>query len=165
MINVHKFVFLYFLFFLLLFSYATVSVNATEEKYVIFIDPGHGGMDGGCSYEDLIEKNVNQNIGLKLRDVLEEKGAISAETAMYLAKNVRILSDSNIGVGITGIAGPDGGTPKKPVGTVCFGVYLNGKLDSKTVSFGSIGRNEVRNEASKYIFRALDYLLKKEENN
>ena len=38
MINVHKFVFLYFLFFLLLFSYATVSVNATEEKYVIFID-------------------------------------------------------------------------------------------------------------------------------
>ena len=66
--------FLYFLFFLLLFSYATVSVNATEEKYVIFIDPGHGGMDGGCSYEDLIEKNVNLNIGLKLRDVLEEKG-------------------------------------------------------------------------------------------
>ena len=31
-------------------------------------------MDGGCSYEDLIEKNVNLNIGLKLRDVLEEKG-------------------------------------------------------------------------------------------
>ena len=70
----HKFVFVYFLFFLLLFSYETINVNANEDKYLIYIDPGHGGMDGGCSFGDLIEKNVNLKIGLTLKDVLESKG-------------------------------------------------------------------------------------------
>lgn len=74
MIVLHKFVFVYFLFFLLLFSYETISVNANEEKNIIYIDPGHGGMDGGCSFEDLIEKNVNLKIGLALKEILEEKG-------------------------------------------------------------------------------------------
>jgi N-acetylmuramoyl-L-alanine amidase len=73
-IVLHKFVFVYFLFFLLLFSYETISVNANEEKNIIYIDPGHGGMDGGCSFEDLIEKNVNLKIGLALKEILEEKG-------------------------------------------------------------------------------------------
>ncbi|MEE0929216.1 MAG: competence/damage-inducible protein A [Acutalibacteraceae bacterium] len=50
-------------------------------------------------------------------DVLEEYGAISPETAMYLAKNVRILSGSDIGVGITGNAGPSA-SENKPVGLV-----------------------------------------------
>ena len=73
-IILHKFVFVYFLFFLLLFSYETINVNANEDKYLIYIDPGHGGMDGGCSFGDLIEKNVNLKIGLTLKDVLESKG-------------------------------------------------------------------------------------------
>ena len=38
----------------------------------IIIDPGHGGMDGGCSHEELIEKNINLKIGLKLKKILED---------------------------------------------------------------------------------------------
>lgn len=70
----HKFVFLYFLFFLMIFSYLNINVDASEDKNIVFIDPGHGGMDGGCSYNELVEKNINLQIGLLLKEVLEESG-------------------------------------------------------------------------------------------
>ncbi len=54
-------------------------------------------------------------------DVLMEEGAISAETAMYLAKNVRMLSDADIGVGITGNAGPTA-SENKPIGLVYIAI-------------------------------------------
>ena len=98
-------------------------------------------------------------------ETIKEFGVVSEEVAREMAQGVAKASGAEVGVGITGIAGPDGGTPEKPVGTVCFGFFINGRLDSKTVNFGSIGRNEVRQEASRYIFRALDYLLKEEEEN
>jgi nicotinamide-nucleotide amidase len=50
--------------------------------------------------------------------VLEEKGAVSEEVVMQMAIAVRKKLKSDIGVSISGIAGPDGGTPEKPVGTV-----------------------------------------------
>lgn len=56
--------------------------------------------------------------------LLEEKGAVCAEVAGFMAKGVTIISDSDIGVGITGIAGPGGGTPQKPVGLVYIAVYM-----------------------------------------
>jgi len=52
------------------------------------------------------------------KKTLEEKGAISAECAEEMAKGVRELLDSDIGIATTGIAGPTGGTPEKPVGLV-----------------------------------------------
>ena len=70
----HKFVFLYFLVFLLIFSYLNVKVEAKEDENVVFIDAGHGGLDGGCSFKDLVEKDVNLKIALKLKTILEEDG-------------------------------------------------------------------------------------------
>ena len=54
--------------------------------------------------------------------ILTQHGAVSAQTAQALAQGVRSRSASTYGIGITGIAGPDGGTPEKPVGTVFFAI-------------------------------------------
>jgi len=54
-------------------------------------------------------------------ETIEQKGAVSESVAYQLAKNVRILADTDIGIGVTGIAGPTGGTKEKPVGLVYIG--------------------------------------------
>ena len=58
----HKFVFLYFLVFLLVFSYLNIRVDAEENKNIVFIDPGHGGLDGGCNFKDLVEKEIRKKL-------------------------------------------------------------------------------------------------------
>ncbi len=50
--------------------------------------------------------------------IIAAEGAVSAKVAVLLAKNVRKIAKTDIGIGITGIAGPAGGTLRKPVGTV-----------------------------------------------
>jgi nicotinamide-nucleotide amidase len=50
--------------------------------------------------------------------LIEEKGAVSAEVALALAQGIRERTGATLGVGVTGIAGPSGGTPEKPVGLV-----------------------------------------------
>ncbi len=54
--------------------------------------------------------------------LLASVGAVSEPVAAAMAEGVRRVLGADIGVGITGIAGPDGGTEEKPVGTVCFSV-------------------------------------------
>ncbi len=68
-------------------------------------------------------------------DVLKEHGAVSKETALELAKNVRHLAQANIGIGVTGIAGPTGAMPSKPVGTVFIAVSIAHNLYFKKFNF------------------------------
>ncbi len=73
---------------------------------------------GVCSYANNIKEKI---LGVSADD-LAEKGAVSAEVAVQMAKGVREISGADIGISTTGIAGPTGGTDKKPVGTVFIGV-------------------------------------------
>ena len=55
-------------------------------------------------------------------EMIEAKGAVSSEVALALADGVRKFTGATLGIGITGIAGPSGGTPEKPVGLVHIGI-------------------------------------------
>ena len=70
------------------------------------------------SYDNTVKMN---QVGVLPR-TLEVKGAVSPETAAEMAAGVRKKLKTNIGVGITGIAGPGGGTAAKPVGLVYIAV-------------------------------------------
>ena len=110
------------------------------------------------SYITYASESKVKLLGVKA-DTIEKFGVVSEEVAHQMAEGAAKKSGAEIGVGITGFAGPRGENDEKPVGTVCFGVYINGVVDSKTVCFGEIGRNEVREEAAKYVFSILDQLL------
>lgn len=75
--------------------------------------------------------------------LLEEKGAVSAECASAMAKGIRSRSGSDLGVAVTGIAGPDGGSEDKPVGTVFISLAAPDGCWTKRFQFNG-DRNEVR---------------------
>lgn len=64
-------------------------------------------------------------------DTLRRYGAVSEETVKEMAAGVRARLGSDIGVAVTGVAGPDGGTPVTPVGTACLGLAMDGTLVSR----------------------------------
>jgi nicotinamide-nucleotide amidase len=80
-------------------------------------------------------------------DTLAVHGAVSEETAREMATGVRARVGATVGVGITGIAGPDGGTPEKPVGTVCIAADVGGAVRSFRASM--VGdRHEIRQRSA-----------------
>ena len=73
-------------------------------------------------------------------------GAVSKETATQMAVGALERADVDLAVSITGIAGPGGATPRKPVGLVHFAAAgRSGRLIHHERRFGDIGRAEVRN--------------------
>ena len=84
------------------------------------------------------------------RSVLAAHGAVSEAVAAAMARGALWRSRSQLALAVTGIAGPDGGTADKPVGTVCFGwATAGGELRQATVRFGG-DRAQVRLQAARH---------------
>lgn len=92
-------------------------------------------------------------------DAIEKFGVVSEEVAKEMCMGVAKTAGCNVGVGVTGVAGPGGGTDKKPVGMVCFGFYIDGNIKTFTKQFGALGRNNVRNASVNFVFKTLNELL------
>lgn len=78
-------------------------------------------------------------------DMLADFGAVSEPVARAMAEGAIAFSEADIGVGITGVAGPGGGTPMKPVGYVHVAAARRGRLTLHQVfRFGDVGRIQIR---------------------
>lgn len=87
-------------------------------------------------------------------ELIQAKGAVSSEVAIALAEGIRRRVGSTLGVGITGVAGPSGGSEEKPVGTVHIGVAHAGGVKERGMRFPG-DRESIRWQASQ---AALDML-------
>ena len=90
--------------------------------------------------------------------MLKEHGAVSEPVAVAMAQGVAARSQTSVGVGITGIAGPDGGTPEKPVGTVVVAVSAGGETKVRTLKlFG--GRDMIKFQSAQAAMNMLRLMI------
>ncbi len=107
-------------------------------------------MEGAITYSN--ETKIKR-LGVK-EETLENYGAVSEETAREMASGIARAANTDIGISVTGVAGPDGGTEEKPVGLVYIGLYIKGEVKVKKLRmFGD--RQKVRNRT---VVSALDWL-------
>ncbi len=135
-----------------------VAESCTGGKVAAAITDIPGASDvfgcGVCAYSNDIKQKL-LNVSAK---TLADHGAVSAETAREMAAGVRALSGADIGISITGIAGPGGGSAEKPVGLVWFGVNCAAFQETSKQLFSRGHKEErgmIRNLATLY---ALDLI-------
>jgi nicotinamide-nucleotide amidase len=106
---------------------------------------------GFVTYSNAAKREL---LGVK-KKTLQKHGAVSEETAREMAKGALKHSRGTIAVAVTGIAGPTGGSDKKPVGTVCFAFATSRGVYSETLRFKG-NRESVRRQS---VIRALEGVL------
>lgn len=96
--------------------------------------------------------NAKREVLKVSEDVLDTFGAVSVATAWRMAQGLLETTDADVGVAITGIAGPGGGSAKKPVGTVVFARAERDADPNNVVAdlkeFGDLGRGGIRLQAA-----------------
>ena len=90
------------------------------------------------------------------KQIIAKHGAVSYETCLSMVKNLSKISKSNISISVTGIAGPKGGTIKKPVGLVYIGIKKANKTLIKRYLFKSKKRNLIQKAT---VIKALNLVL------
>lgn len=114
--------------------------------------PGSSGwVEGGIvAYADRVKE---EQLGVPA-SVLRSRGAVSEEVARAMAEGVVDRLGAGLGVAVTGITGPGGAVPGKPVGTVWFAVAVSGKTRAERVGFQG-DRRRVREESAAHALRMI----------
>jgi nicotinamide-nucleotide amidase len=110
-------------------------------------------MMGIVSYSNISKLDL-----LKVRQkTLIKYGAVSAEICKEMCNNLLKISKTNIAISVTGIAGPDGGTKKKPIGLVYVGICSKNKFEIKKFNFGKkLSRINIQNLTLKKTIKLIE---------
>lgn len=118
-----------------------ITANSGASEYFV------GGV---VSYSNQAKINI-----LKVKpDTINKFGAVSKETAIEMVKGAEVIFGTDISASITGIAGPSGGTPEKPVGTIYLAVSVNNKIISRKLSLSG-NRENIRKKSVLILFKLL----------
>ena len=82
-----------------------------------------------------------------LKNIIRKYGAVSEQVCLAMVMNLNKISKTNISISITGIAGPGGGTKKKPVGLVYIGIKKRNKISVRKYLFKNKGRTFIQKAA------------------
>ena len=118
-------------------------------------------LGGVIAYSNEVKANI---LGIG-RDVLRKEGAVSDTVAREMALAVRGRFRADIGVGITGIAGPDGGSEEKPVGLVYVGLADGKRCRVCRFDIQDKTRDEVKNISTNGALEMIKEFLKKQGEN
>lgn len=99
-------------------------------------------------YVTYSNKAKRKHLGVR-KSTLDKKGAVSAETAVEMAKGAAVVSKTDVTIAATGIAGPDGGSAEKPVGLVYIACNVKGKVRVEKYRFSG-NRMKIRENAAAY---------------
>ena len=91
--------------------------------------------------------------------IIIKHGAVSYETCLSMVKNLNKINKTNISVSITGVAGPKGGTKKKPVGLVYIGIRKGKTLLIKKNEFHSIKRSRIQKLTVSQVIKIISKLI------
>lgn len=96
-----------------------------------------------------------RKLGVK-RETVESFGAVSKQTAKEMAERIKLLAEADVGVGVTGVAGPSQ-SEGKPVGLVFVGIAFKDKIIVEKLELGNLTRDEIREKSAE---KALEIVLK-----
>jgi len=106
-----------------------------------------------CGYITYSNQSKTEMLGVDIQSI-KTYGAVSEEVALEMVIGLANKSHSDVAVSITGVAGPTGGTPEKPVGTVCFGFSFDGKTSTSTKLFSG-DRTSIVSQSVSYALKQL----------
>jgi len=111
-------------------------------------------LGGVIAYANAVKQNL---LGVD-DETLRAHGAVSEQVARHLATAIRGVAKANVGLAITGIAGPGGGTEEKPVGTVWIAVDVEGAVTSRLLRLWG-DRDEIRQRSAQWTLELLRQAL------
>jgi len=94
------------------------------------------------------------------KKIIQNHGAVSTHCCLYMVNNLQKISNCKVCVSITGIAGPKGGTKKKPVGLVFIGIRYGKKIIVRKVQFKNQGRSLIQKATVKKTLNILIKIIK-----